>query len=381
MPRRKTSKAKPGTGSVYWSAAQERYVGEVTLGRDDRGLRIRKVLVGPRGAKGEEARLGVKDRVEQELRRRPAVKRGQISSRETLGEYLDKWIVGKKLSASAAANYEWAIEQHIRPALGTTRLRDLDRRRVRAFFSNLPTLGDGGKAKVYTVLRAALNDAVDEYELILVNPAARLKLEKERRRAEIVAWTPEEARRFLKAAKTSEHFPLFLVMLVGALGPAEAFGIRWKDVDLLNGRIAIIANLTEVEGRLVPGKTKTVERQRSIVLPAKVLRALKARHNKSNPAPSDYVFTAPQGGGIRRTTFRSRVFVPLLKKAKVPSITLYGLRHSSASLMAAMDIPLLKASRALGHSDIRTTANVYSHLFPETQREIAAKFDDFLREV
>ncbi|HEY6325310.1 MAG TPA: site-specific integrase [Candidatus Cybelea sp.] len=366
---------------MYWSAAQERYVGEVTLGRDDRGLRIRKVLVGPRGAKGEEARLGVKDRVEQELRRRPAVKRGQISSRETLGEYLDKWIVGKKLSASAAANYEWAIEQHIRPALGTTRLRDLDRRRVRAFFSNLPTLGDGGKAKVYTVLRSALNDAVDEYELILVNPAARLKLEKERRRAEIVAWTPEEARRFLKAAKTSEHFPLFLVMLVGALGPAEAFGIRWKDVDLLNGRIAIIANLTEVEGRLVPGKTKTVERQRSIVLPAKVLRALKARHNKSNPAPSDYVFTAPQGGGIRRTTFRSRVFVPLLKKAKVPSITLYGLRHSSASLMAAMDIPLLKASRALGHSDIRTTANVYSHLFPETQREIAAKFDDFLREV
>ena len=208
-------------------------------------------------------------------------------------------------------------------------------------------LGDGGKAKVYTVLRAALNDAVDEHELIPVNPAARLKLERERKRPEIAAWTPGEAKRFLRVAKTTEHYPLFLVMLIGALGPAEAFGFQWKDVDIQRGTIAMVGNLTEVGGRLITSKTKTDERQRSVALPRKALEALKSRHNKIKPLPSDYVFTAPQGGGIRRTTFRSRVWLPLLKKAKVPIITLYGLRHSSASLMAAFDIPLIKASRAL----------------------------------
>lgn len=57
MPRKKTRKAKAGSGSVYWSAAQQRYVGEVTLGRDERGVRVKKVLVGPRGDKGDDARL------------------------------------------------------------------------------------------------------------------------------------------------------------------------------------------------------------------------------------------------------------------------------------------------------------------------------------
>jgi integrase len=47
--------------------------------------------------------------------------------------------------------------------------------------------------------------------------------------------------------------------------------------------------------------------------------------------------------------------------------------------MAAMGVPLLIASRALGHSNIRTTADTYTHLFEESQREVAAKFDRFLR--
>ena len=47
MPR-KERRARPGSGSVYWSAKQERYVGEHTLGRDERGVRIRKVTSDPR---------------------------------------------------------------------------------------------------------------------------------------------------------------------------------------------------------------------------------------------------------------------------------------------------------------------------------------------
>jgi len=108
---------------------------------------------------------------------------------------------------------------------------------------------------------------------------------------------------------------------------------------------------------------------------------MKARHKELKSSPNDFVFTAPEGGGIRRTTFRQRVWLPLIKKAKVPTITLYGLRHSSASLMAAMGVRLLVASWAMGHSNIRTTANTYTHLFEETQREVASKFDMFLKDL
>ncbi len=217
---------------MYWSEKQKRYVAEFTLGRDERGIRVRKVMVGPRSDKSDEARAGLKDRIEQFKRKRPTVKRSQISSRLKLGEYLDQWLASKHLSESAAANYSWAIEGHIRPGLGSVRLRDLERDQVRTFFGGLTSLGDGGKGKVHTVLRAALNDAALDHGLLLSNPAADLRPPKSRTFAEVAIWNADEAKRFLKKARGTEYFPLFLLMIVGALGPAEAFGLRWKDVDL-----------------------------------------------------------------------------------------------------------------------------------------------------
>ena len=379
MPR-KERRARPGSGSVYWSDPQERYVGEYTLGRDERGVRIRKVLVGPRGDKSEDARLGVKERLQRVKGRKRPANRSSVTSRARLGEYLEDWLAAKDLSDAALANYTWAIEHYLKPQLGSIKLHDLDRDRLRLFFSKL-TLGDASKEKVRTVLRAALQDAVTESGLIGDNPAANLRLRKTREPAEVAVWTAEQAKRFLKTAKGTEYFPLFLLAIVGALGPAELFGIRWKDVDLKTGRVAIVANLTEVGGRLILKDTKTPSRRRNVALPSVVLAALKTRHKSIRPTPSDYVFTAPEGGGVRRTTFRARVWLPLVKKAKVPTITLYGLRHSAASLMAAMGVPLIVASRALGHSNIRTTANTYTHLFDESQRDVASKFDAFLKNI
>jgi integrase len=372
MARKRRGRAQPGSGSVYWSESQQRFVGELTLGYDEKG-RIRKVLVGPRGDHSDDARLGVEDRLKQLQRRQPPRKRGaRVPARITLGEFLESWLSERNLSDAAAANYAWAVEHYLAPQLGRVRLHDLDRKQLRRFFSTLD-LGDASKEKIRTVLRAALQDAITEERLIAFNPAADLEIREKgtpRQAPEVAVWTPDEAKRFLRAAKDTEHFPLFLLAIVGALGPAELFGI---------GRVAIVRNLTEVGGRLILKETKTPSRRRNVALPAVAIKALQARHRALKPPPSEYVFTAPEGGGIRRTTFRSRVWLPLVKKAKVPVITLYGLRHSAASLMAAMGVPLLVASRALGHSNIRTTANTYSHIFEETQREVAAKFEQLLK--
>jgi integrase len=378
MPRKKR-RARPGSGSVYWDASKERYVGEVTLGRDDDGKRVRKVLVGPRGRKDDDARLGLADRL-QRIRPAPSATRSHPISRITLGEYLPEWLAAKDISASTRANYQWAVSQYLVPNLGRTRLHDLDRDDIQAFLSKLP-LGDASRQKIRTVLRAALQDAVSDRQIISLNPAAGLKLRRKQGFSEMAIWNADQAKRFLRSVQATEHFPLFLVAIIGALGPAELFGIRWKDVDLANKRLSIVANLTEVGGRLILKETKTPSRRRSVFLPVIAAKALSARFKATRPQPTDFVFTAPEGGGIRRTTFRSRVWRPLIKKAKVPEITLYGLRHSAASLMGAMGVPLLVASRALGHSNIRTTANTYTHLFEETRREVADKFDDFLEDL
>ena len=58
-------------------------------------------------------------------------------------------------------------------------------------------------------------------------------------------------------------------------------------------------------------------------------------------------------------------------EVKVPKITFHGLRHSCASLMFAQGCSLRLVMEVLGHSQIGLTANLYTHLLPEADREAA----------
>lgn len=49
----------------------------------------------------------------------------------------------------------------------------------------------------------------------------------------------------------------------------------------------------------------------------------------------------------------------------------HALRHSHASLLIAMGENALLVQSRLGHSDIKTTLGVYSHLYPNVNREVA----------
>lgn len=216
--RRKSQRRALGTGSIVWNERQRRYVAQISLGFDTEGRRVRKQLVGPRGDKSDDAFYALKDRLEQLQRRQPPRKRGQVTSRTTLREYLRGWLQGHTLSEAGLASYTWAVEQHIIPGLGTEKLHTLDRKRLRSFFSNLTTLSRASREKVRTVLGKALHDAL-ENDLIVANPAARLDIRDS----------------FLCVIESSEHLPMFLIMIRGSLGPAETLGLQWRDTQLDRG--------------------------------------------------------------------------------------------------------------------------------------------------
>ena len=79
--------------------------------------------------------------------------------------------------------------------------------------------------------------------------------------------------------------------------------------------------------------------------------------------------------------FLSKAFNNLLIKNDLPVIRFHDLRHSCASILSATGCDIKKLSEWLGHSDISTTANLYTHLEFKSKIEIGNSIENELKQV
>ena len=93
---------------------------------------------------------------------------------------------------------------------------------------------------------------------------------------------------------------------------------------------------------------------------------------------NDFVFCTRLGRPLMRRNV-VRHFKAALARAGLPVETrFYDLRHSCATLLRAQGVDLLVISRILGHSQLSTTANVYTHVLPPAMRDAADMMDALL---
>jgi integrase len=144
-------------------------------------------------------------------------------------------------------------------------------------------------------------------------------------------------------------------------------------VDFEHSFISITKSLEEIDGALRIKEVKTPKGRRRVDLSEETMAAL-ANHRKAMLA-SGYmegpVFCDTQGGYLRISNLHRSSFKLILKKAKLPEIRLYDLRHTCATLLLLVDVPAKVVSERLGHSSITLTLDTYSHVLPTMQRRVA----------
>lgn len=62
----------------------------------------------------------------------------------------------------------------------------------------------------------------------------------------------------------------------------------------------------------------------------------------------------------------------------IKQIRLHDLRHSHVSMLIEMNFNPLIISDRLGHEDITTTLNIYSHLYPNKQNELSKNIEEYI---
>lgn len=139
--------------------------------------------------------------------------------------------------------------------------------------------------------------------------------------------------------------------------------------------IRIERSLAEVRGHLRFGQPKTAAARRAVTLPTWLPHVIDQHLADHPPGPDGLLFTAPEGGPIRRNTFRSRFWLPAVADSVGQPMRFHDLRHSHVALLIAEGAhPAVIASR-LGHTSVKTVLDVYGHLYEGLDRNAADTLD------
>jgi hypothetical protein len=151
-------------------------------------------------------------------------------------------------------------------------------------------------------------------------------------------------------------------------------------VDLERRRVEISETVVEVAGILYVGPPKTRAGRRMVPLPRIAIEALRD-HLATHPGePSDLVFAAPLGGPVRLASWRSRFWLPAVKRSKVGHLRLHDLRHTAVALWIAAGASPKEASARAGHTSVSFTLDRYGHLYPGSEDIVNDRLDAMVAE-
>jgi integrase len=291
----------------------------------------------------------------------------------TFEEWARQWsasTVGRR--PKTVAWYAKTVDLHLVPAFGSRPLGTLTPLDVQGFVDTLATrFAPATTRGYYAVLRVILNAALNA-DLIGRSPCRGIKLPSltptTRRLAD-----PNEVHRLADAIEP-EYRALVLVAAELGLRWGECAGLQVRDLDVLRRAVTVRLNVGEVNGVLDVGEPKTNAGRRTVAASAPLMAEL-AEHLRRRGLTAEnadaWVFAAPEGGTLRYSLFRSRVWMPAVRRADLEGLTFHGLRHAAATAWVAAGVDLRTAQHRLGHATPRLVLELYAHATTEADRAAA----------
>jgi integrase len=301
----------------------------------------------------------------------------RTGKRITTGQALATWLeqVAKpRVRPATYTRYSGLVLQHLIPSIGTVPLERLTPRHVQVMLNAKAAEGMAPRSvhHLRAVLRTALNQAM-RWGDVPRNVAALTDSPRIEAHA-ITFLDAGQAGQLLAAARGERLEALYAVALALGLRQGEALGLRWQDIDLEARQLHVRHALQRIDGRLQLVEPKTVRSRRTITMPATVVDALREHQRRQLKEQmridGGFVFAHPDGSPLDGTVVTHQ-FQKLLKRAGLPRLRFHDLRHSCASLLLAQGVSARMVMETLGHSNISTTMDIYSHVMPSLRQEAA----------
>lgn len=320
----------------------------------------------------------------------------------TVEDHMLDWLENEKkphIATTTYDNYKNRIETYIIPEIGYIPLQELEPFHISRFLGYLrrsgSTRNDGGLSentlkKIYVLLNSAMEKA-RKWKLIKNNPVQDIDSPQPKDK-EAVAMNAEEVAKLLKSVKDDYFMHVFLSFAVlTGMRKSEMLGLEWPEVNLEEETV-------EVKQRLVVDQhnhtikhekqTKRKASRRKISIPAALVKLLKKYqiHQKEirlqiaeeYNAEKDFVFCKPDGYAYYPPTITRKAKKAMLKAGLSPEYSLHTLRHTFATLQLKTGTDAKIIQEMLGHGNISTTLDIYSHVDQGMQKKAANKLEKMI---
>lgn len=288
-----------------------------------------------------------------------------------------------RLSPTTYESYRRNLDNYILEELGHIKLEELKPMHLQTFYNKCSKKGLSNKTILYfhRIIHCALKQAM-KWQFIIRNVADCVDTPKPEKYKPLVLTSKETIALINVISNTDIYIPVIIAIYTG-MRRGEILGLTWNNIDLEQGTLKVVQALYPTKNGLIFSKPKTENSIRKISMPLTLVNILKDYKIKQETVKNslgnnyndlDLVCSLDNGNPINPTTLNHK-FRSLLKETNLPLIRFHDLRHTHASLLLKEHVEPKVISERLGHSNINITLDIYSHIYEETNMEVANTFD------
>ncbi|KHS57629.1 integrase [Terrisporobacter othiniensis] len=380
-----------GEGSIVKNMRNGIQIGwraSITIGTDDRGKLVRKQFTG-------KTQQDVKNKL-QEYKKQMLM--GVLNEDKlTVSDWFYSWLFDYRkqdLKPKSFQRYHGIYKNYIENTdFGNIKLNDLRTTHLQRHYKKLLDNGVTPTTikQINTNLKTCLNEA-ERQGYIQKNWCKLVTLPKKEDNKEVKVLTKQEQEKFLEAIKGHELELLYIVALGTGLRIGEILGLKWSDIDFKNNELhvnrslqkaAIYENDKIVRYEVQETTPKTKNSLRTIPVPQNIIKKLIAHKKEQNELilllqeeydNKNYVFCNKLGKSIEDKR-PGRNLKTILTSIGIEPIKFHALRHTYATRLFEAGIPPKTVQHLMGHADIETTMNIYTHVMKEQKLEAVDKIN------
>ncbi|MCY3078557.1 site-specific integrase [Aerococcus sp. JJEM-2022b] len=312
----------------------------------------------------------------------------------TFQELYDTWIDRYKLTVknSTLKKTKGLFKNHILPFFHDVKIKNITPDDIEVIVDKWYRQFKDYR-KVYVYLKKILDWAVFKKRWLKENPCqyAELPAVKYITDNNIVYYTKEELKTVLEALEKYapyKWYVFFRILAYTGLRRGEALALTWEDIIFHNSQLVINKNLTEGTDGLYVSNPKTLSSVRTISIDSETIKVLRRWKLKQAQEflqlgirvrnHNQLIFTQTEKNEVINLTTPRNFFHKFCKKYKLKFLKIHGFRHTHCSLLFEAGVPMNDVKERLGHSDIKTTMNIYAHVTPDSRKKSADKFANFM---